>query len=262
MVTAMTITALSALGQEEGPILLPKPKPVAKPASPTLLVMCDLACNWKLDGEAKGRIEAGGSAKVKVELGQHMVVAVTEDGADQVKQLSEVKTTGQTVVSIELKPVRDARLKTDQEARDKAAQEAKDRAAQEQAVRDETARLEDLHDHAAERFSQGKALYDQKRFDEARPLFEKSCDGGEMRSCANLGLLYSHGQGVSQDYAQARPLYQKACNGGEMAGCNNLGWLYANGYGVAKDYAQARSLYQKACNGGIEQACTSLHNLR
>jgi hypothetical protein len=118
----------AAAQQNEGPILLPKPKPVAKPASPTLLVLCDLACNWKLDGETKGRIDAGHSVKVKVELGQHLVVAATEDGADQVQKLGEIKAKGQTVVSIELKPVRDARLKAEQEARDKAVQEAQAKA--------------------------------------------------------------------------------------------------------------------------------------
>ena len=118
---ALMVAALPALAQQdEGPILRPKPKPATKPAGATLLVMCDLACNWKLDGEAKGRIGAGGSAKANVVLGQHVVVATTDDGADEVKLLSEVKSSGQTAVSIELKPVRDSRLKAEQEAKDKA----------------------------------------------------------------------------------------------------------------------------------------------
>jgi hypothetical protein len=117
MAVALTVVALSTLAQQdEGPILRPK-KPIAKPAGPTLLVLCDLACVWKLDGDAKGHIDAGGSAKVKVELGQHLIVAVTEDGADQVKQLAKVEEKGQTVVSLELKPVRDARLRAEQQAR-------------------------------------------------------------------------------------------------------------------------------------------------
>jgi hypothetical protein len=120
MATALMVTALSAFAQQdEGPILLPR-KPVAKPAGATLLVLCDLACTWKLDGETRGRIEAGGSAKAKVELGQHLVVAATEDGIDQVKQLSKVEERGQTIVSIELKPVRDARLKAEQPVRNHA----------------------------------------------------------------------------------------------------------------------------------------------
>jgi hypothetical protein len=118
-------TVASLAQQDEGPILRPKP------TKATLLVTCDLACNWMLDGNAKGRIEAGGSAKAKVELGQHMVVATSEDGADQVQQLNEVQPGEQTVVSIALAPVRDARLKAMQTAQDKAAQQARNTVIQE-----------------------------------------------------------------------------------------------------------------------------------
>jgi Protein of unknown function (DUF1566) len=106
--------------QDDGPVLKPKRTPT-KPATPTLLLICDLACNWTLDGETKGHIDAGSSVKNKVDLGQHIIVAATEDGADQVKQLSEIKTSRQTVVSIELQPVRETRLKAEHAARDKAA---------------------------------------------------------------------------------------------------------------------------------------------
>jgi hypothetical protein len=77
-----------------------------------------------LDGEVRGHIDAGGSAKVKVESGQHMVEAATEDGIDQVKQPCTVNPTGQTMVSIEFQPIRDARLMAGQEATDKASQDA------------------------------------------------------------------------------------------------------------------------------------------
>jgi len=120
MAAVLTAAALQALGQQdEGPILRPKPQPKPAPSA-TLLVMCDMACNWKLDGAARGRIEAGGSAKAQVGAGQHVVVAATEDGADQVQQPSEVKSGEQTVVSIALQPVRTLRLEAEQEARDKA----------------------------------------------------------------------------------------------------------------------------------------------
>jgi hypothetical protein len=136
MAAVLTATAMPALAQQdEGPILRPKPQP--KPAAgATLLVICDLACDWKLDGEAKGRIEAGGSAKAKVEAGQHMVVAASEDGADQLQQLSEVKSGEQTVVNIEIAPVRDARLIKEHQAREKVAQQARNKATQE--VNDKT----------------------------------------------------------------------------------------------------------------------------
>jgi protein-disulfide isomerase len=120
------LSAVLATGQQDdGPILRPRTNP--KTAAPTLLVMCDLACNWKLDGEAKGQIDAGGAAKAKVELGEHVVAATTVDGLDQVKQLSTVKSSGQTVVSLELEPVRAMRLKTAQIAQESSAKLEKPR---------------------------------------------------------------------------------------------------------------------------------------
>lgn len=117
LTSCMACAAVPGMAQQDdGPILRPRAPAAAKPAGATLLVLCDLACNWKLDGKAQGRIDAGGSARAKVELGQHLVVAVTVDGADQVKQMSEVKTTGQTVVNFELKPVRDDRIRGAQPA--------------------------------------------------------------------------------------------------------------------------------------------------
>ncbi|WP_241091354.1 SEL1-like repeat protein [Campylobacter showae] len=39
-----------------------------------------------------------------------------------------------------------------------------------------------------------------------------ACDDGELSSCHSLGLLYTNGQGVKQDYQKAIQLYQKACD--------------------------------------------------
>jgi hypothetical protein len=98
-------------------------KSKSNPANPpTLLVMCDLACTWKLDGEEKGHIEAGKGVKISVESGQHMVEAATEDGVDAIKKPTKVNPTGQTMVNIELWPIRYARLADEQQAREAAAQ--------------------------------------------------------------------------------------------------------------------------------------------
>ena len=202
--------------QDEVPILRPK-VPLAKPPIATLLVMCDLACNWKLDGEPKGRIEAGRAAKAKIEFGQHVVVATTEDGADQSQQITDIKAGGQTVISIELQPVRAARIEAKQTAQEEAA------------------RIQDLRIHAGERLKEGQALYDLMRYEEARPLLQKACDGGNMTGCYVLGHLYDFGQGVKHDPAQAIPLYQKACDAGEMSACSELSGYYTNGAGVAQD---------------------------
>lgn len=123
LAAAMAVAAAPGMAQsDEGPILLPKPQPKPATASPTLLVTCDLACNWKLDGVAKGRIEAGSSARVKVELGQHLVVAATEDGLDKTEKELNIKAAILTLARFELTLVRDARLKAEQEVRDKTKQ--------------------------------------------------------------------------------------------------------------------------------------------
>ena len=148
IIMAAAVTALQAVAQQdEGPILRPK-----KPAPATLLVSCDLACNWKLDGEAKGDIDTGGSAKARVELGQHLVLAVTEDGLDQAQQIVKVQEKGQMVVAIELKPVREARLKAEQEQQVKAAQEQreKERQAEEQAASEQQERDKQARERAAQ----------------------------------------------------------------------------------------------------------------
>jgi hypothetical protein len=185
MAAALTVAALPALAQqEEGPIL--RPKPQTKPAAATLLVICDLACNWKLDGEAKGRIDAGGSARAKkIKAGQHIVVAASEDGADQVQQLSEVQPGEQTVVSIALAPVRDARLKAVQAAQDKAAQQARNTVIQE------------ANDKAAQEAREKAAVADAGKIwtdPETRLMWTKKDNGSDVnwqkaRSyCQNLRL--------------------------------------------------------------------------
>jgi len=259
--------------QSEVPILKPRAKPVT---AATLLVMCDLACNWKLDGETKGHIDAGGSAKAKIELGQHALVAATDDGLDKVEKDIEIKTAGQTIFRVELQPVRNDRVQGQQNA-DPAY----------------------LRDHAAQRAKEGQELYEQKRFEEAKPilkqacnggelaacvtlgavyapygglipddvdkamvrsLYKKACDGGVMRGCASLGDTYNYGN--DSDYNKASSLFQRACDGGDMWGCNNLATEYLFGHGEPKDRSRALDLYQKACRGGFDWACHNLSDMQ
>jgi TPR repeat protein len=148
---------------------------------------------------------------------------------------------------------------------------------------------------------EGRALFDRKRYAEAKPLLEKACnignadscgllgdlyyygwggvdqdfeqtrlldkqacDGGSIESCGNLGLLYEKGLGGKTNYTAARSLYKKACNGGSsgsMARCSSLGMLYLNGVGGDRDYAEASAFFRKACDGGFMLGCTALGSL-
>ena len=93
----------------------------------------------------------------------------------------------------------------------------------------------------AETEQQAEALFNQRQFLEAEPLFEKACSGGNADACFYLGKMYGEGLGVSQDYSRALPLYSKACDAGEAMACNNLGLMYANGNGAPKEDSRAVS---------------------
>ena len=98
-------------------------------------------------------------------------------------------------------------------------------------------------------YEQGEAFYNNKEYDKAAELFKKVCDGGEVRGCYNLGVMYEKGNGVEKNFSKAVELYKKACDDGEMLGCYNLGVMYAKGNGVEKDFSKAAELFKKACDG-------------
>jgi hypothetical protein len=120
-----------------------------------------------------------------------MVEATAEDGGDQVKHPSTVKPTGQTMVSIEFQPVRDARLIAEQEEREKSAQEAQAKAERES--------REESEQEAREKAARGRAA---KEDDERQPWTDPATgltwtkkDNGDsvsweqaMHYCRNLQL--------------------------------------------------------------------------
>ncbi|MCI7549280.1 MAG: sel1 repeat family protein, partial [Campylobacter sp.] len=107
-------------------------------------------------------------------------------------------------------------------------------------------------------YEQGIAFYNNKEYDKAAELLKKACDGGNMRGCYNLGVMYSNGNGVEKNKQKAAELYKKVCDGGDMDGCYNLGTIYANGNGVEKNKQKAAELYKKVCDGGDMDGCYNL----
>lgn len=70
----------------------------------------------------------------------------------------------------------------------------------------------------------------------------------------NLGLMYSEGQGVKQDYFKAAEWFQRAAEQGHAEAQYNLGLMYYRGKGVKQDYFKAIEWYQKAAAQGIADA--------
>ena len=82
-----------------------------------------------------------------------------------------------------------------------------------------------------------------------------------MEGCFNLGNAYYYGDGVTKNLNKSVELYQKACDGGEIKECLKLGYTYYFGNGVAKDIYKAMKLFQKACDGGVIEGCNLLQKL-
>jgi len=106
--------------------------------------------------------------------------------------------------------------------------------------------------------NRGLKMAGEKRYAEARPLFEQACAGGNVSSCNDLGYMYQFGQGVTQDNQLAVTLYTKACDRGSGEGCNNLGTMYLRGIGVQQDGNKAKTLFEKACGKGYGSGCNNL----
>ena len=80
--------------------------------------------------------------------------------------------------------------------------------------------------------------------------WEKAAAQGDADAQAGLGLLYSKGDGVPQDYVQARQWYEKAAAQGKAIAQVSLGILDAYGYGAPKDYQQAVRWFRLAADQG------------
>lgn len=78
----------------------------------------------------------------------------------------------------------------------------------------------------ADALQEGKTALENKMYDKAAALLEKSCASGNPQGCFTLGSLYEKGDGVAQNKYKAVALYTQACRGGEALGCSNMAMTY------------------------------------
>ena len=254
MIALILLAGVSGRLVAQGPVVLPNPP--KKVAKPIVTVECDLPCTWKLDGLDKGHLQAGQTGKASLDKpGPHKVIALTEDGADQVSQDVTSTKPGETVsVDLHLGVVRSKRLET--ELKQQQARKTSDS----QKVQETTVRKAES-DEAATWNREGAQFRNQQRYTEAMPLFERACNSGSMEGCKNLGLLYKAGLGVPRDYAHTRGLLRKACEGGNNEACANLGEMFAAANEGGQDFGVAKTLYERSCENGSMQGCSGLGDL-
>jgi hypothetical protein len=83
-------------------------------------------------------------------------------------------------------------------------------------------------------------------------------DQGNAHAQLNLGLMYSRGNGVPQDYEEAVKWYKLAANQGYVGAQYHLGRVYYLGQGVDQDYKEAVKWYKLAANQGYVGAQRAL----
>ena len=79
---------------------------------------------------------------------------------------------------------------------------------------------------------------------------EEGCANAQF----NLALMYQHGDGVVQNYAEAVRYYTLAANQGDAKAQFNLGVMYTDGKGVIQNYTEGVRYYTLAADQGNADA--------
>lgn len=84
--------------------------------------------------------------------------------------------------------------------------------------------------------------------------YEMAAEQGDAESMNRIGVLYSRGNGVTQDAKQAAKWFQRSAEVGFGWGMCNLANCYDNGDGVQENFDLAWKWYAKAAGEGIRPA--------
>jgi len=88
----------------------------------------------------------------------------------------------------------------------------------------------------------------------AERALRKPAAQGDARAQNNLGFLYEHGLGVTQNYVEARNWYSKAAEAGLPEAKFNLATLYHYGRGISQNAELAAPLFASAAQAGYADA--------
>ncbi len=89
-------------------------------------------------------------------------------------------------------------------------------------------------------------------------VLDRACSSGSASQCAQLGIRFYTGNGLTKDLAKAGAFFQLACENGELVdNCGNAGTLYLGSQYSPSDPARLGTLVAQACEG--ENAASSCH---
>ena len=93
-------------------------------------------------------------------------------------------------------------------------------------------------------------IYGGSDFDDCKKQAEK----GDAAAQYNLALMYSEGEGVTQNYKEAVKWFRKAAELGDAAAQYDLAFMYISGTGVTQNNREAVKWYRKAAEQGDAKA--------
>ncbi len=98
-------------------------------------------------------------------------------------------------------------------------------------------------------------LNEAPEFPRALELLKQECQNDTMISCYLAGQLCYMGLGGYLDQLCALSSFEKSCLGGVIQSCTQLGKIYESGRFVAKDTGKATLYLEAACKAGDASAC-------
>jgi TPR repeat protein len=103
-----------------------------------------------------------------------------------------------------------------------------------------------------------KQAYDRGDYKTAYRLNKSLAERGSSVAQSNLGLMYYHSRGVSQDYGEAMKWFRKAADQEDAVGQYYIGLMYYNGKTVPQNYAEATKWFRRAADQGDADSQYSL----
>ena len=103
--------------------------------------------------------------------------------------------------------------------------------------------------------SKREKLNEARDFPRALELLKSECQSDNLVSCYLAGQLCYMGLGGYLDQLCALSSFEKSCLGGVIQGCTQLGKIYESGRFVAQDSERAARYLNAACGAGDPSAC-------
>ena len=107
-------------------------------------------------------------------------------------------------------------------------------------------------------FDEAVAAYMRGEHSTAFLGFYRLAERGHTDSQYALGVMYSNGDGIPQDYGKAEHWYRRAAEQGHADAQYDLAFMYGSGTGVSRNDAEAERWYRRAAEQGHADA---RHNL-